>query len=103
MEAKYPMHSIREQMNEEGGLFGIWNHEKAAEITYYGLHALQHRGQDGAGLVTSNGEVLRLRRDLGLVNDVFKRVQFDNIIGQAEICHVINAIVGVYCVEYVLS
>src|SRR5690625_1271576 len=101
MEAKYPMHSIREQMNEEGGLFGIWNHKKAAEITYYGLHALQHRGQDGAGLVTSNGEVLRLRRDLGLVNDVFKRVQFDKITGQAAIGHVRNANEGEESVEYV--
>ncbi|HLS20720.1 MAG TPA: amidophosphoribosyltransferase [Bacillota bacterium] len=95
------MHSIREQMNEEGGLFGIWNHKKAAEITYYGLHALQHRGQDGAGLVTSNGEVLRLRRDLGLVNDVFKRVQFDKITGQAAIGHVRNANEGEESVEYV--
>jgi len=95
------MHSIREQMNEEGGLFGIWNHEKAAEITYYGLHALQHRGQDGAGLVTSNGEVLRLRRDLGLVNDVFKRVPFEKITGQTAIGHVRNANDGEETVEYV--
>lgn len=84
------MHAIRKQMNEEGGLFGIWNHKKAAEITYYGLHALQHRGQDGAGLVTSNGEVLRLRRNLGLVNDVFKRVEFDKITGHAAIGQVRN-------------
>ena len=95
------MHSVREQMNEEGGLFGIWNHEKAAEITYYGLHALQHRGQDGAGLVTNNGEVLKLRRNLGLVNDVFKRVQFDKITGHSAVGHVRNANNGEEGIEYV--
>src|SRR5690625_7254743 len=91
MEAKYPMHSIREQMNEEGGLFGIWNHEKAAEITYYGLHAMQHRGQDGAGLVTSDGESLKLHKDIGLVNDVFEQAEFADLSGHAAIGHIRNA------------
>lgn len=36
-------------LNEECGIFGIWNDQKAAELTFYGLHALQHRGQEGAG------------------------------------------------------
>src|SRR5690625_2263730 len=91
MEAKYPMHSIREQMNEEGGLFGIWNHKKAAEITYYGLHAMQHRGQDGAGLVTNDGSTLKLHKDIGLVNDVFEQAEFDHLSGHAAIGHIRNA------------
>ncbi|WP_449354343.1 amidophosphoribosyltransferase [Virgibacillus natechei] len=69
-------------------MFGIWGHEKAAEITYYGLHALQHRGQEGAGIVVSDGETLKLHRDLGLVNDVFKRTSFSEISGRAAIGHV---------------
>ena len=69
-------------------MFGIWGHEKAAEITYYGLHALQHRGQDGAGVVVSDGEQLKIHKDLGLVNDVFKRAEFPQLSGRAAIGHI---------------
>ncbi|MGM8212084.1 amidophosphoribosyltransferase [Virgibacillus sp. W0430] len=69
-------------------MFGIWGHEQAAAITYYGLHALQHRGQESAGLVISDGENLKLHRGLGLVNDVFKRVDFSKLSGRAAIGHV---------------
>jgi amidophosphoribosyltransferase len=72
-------------------MFGIWGHKKAAEITYYGLHAMQHRGQDGAGIVVSNGERLKLHKDVGLVNDVFKRVDFGDFPGEAAIGHIRNA------------
>ncbi|MBO1001175.1 amidophosphoribosyltransferase [Pseudogracilibacillus auburnensis] len=72
-------------------MFGIWGHDKAAEITYYGLHAMQHRGQDGAGIVINNGENLKLHKDVGLVNDVFKRVNFADFPGYAAIGHVRNA------------
>ncbi|WP_404451321.1 amidophosphoribosyltransferase [Virgibacillus necropolis] len=75
-------------INEECGVFGIWGHEKAAEITYYGLHALQHRGQDGAGVVTSDGEKLKVHKGLGLVNDVFKHAKFDELQGRTAIGHV---------------
>src|SRR5699024_12666781 len=68
-------------------MFGIWGHEKAAEITYYGLHALQHRGQDGAGGVVSDGEQLKIHKELGLVNDVFKRAEFPQLSGRAAIGH----------------
>ncbi len=69
-------------------MFGIWGHDKAAEITYYGLHALQHRGQEGAGVVTSDGKALKLHKGLGLVNDVFKHAKFPNLTGRAAIGHV---------------
>src|SRR5690606_2854215 len=72
-------------------MFGIWGHDKAAEITYYGLHAMQHRGQDGAGIVVNNGNQLKLHKDIGLVNDVFKRVDFQDFPGNAAIGHVRNA------------
>ena len=40
-------------LNEECGIFGVWGHQSAADLTYYGLHALQHRGQEGAGIVAN--------------------------------------------------
>ncbi len=45
-------------LNEECGVFAVWGHKDAAQITYYGLHSLQHRGQEGAGIVVSDGEKL---------------------------------------------
>ncbi|WP_442962145.1 amidophosphoribosyltransferase [Pseudogracilibacillus sp. SE30717A] len=72
-------------------MFGIWGHKKAAEITYYGLHSMQHRGQDGAGIVVTDGEQLNVHKDVGLVNDVFKRYDFAENPGHAAIGHVRNA------------
>ena len=46
-------------MQEKCGVFGIFNHPNAAELTYYGLHALQHRGQESAGIVASDGKSFR--------------------------------------------
>ena len=46
-------------LNEECGVFGVWGHADAAQITYYGLHSLQHRGQEGTGIVVSDGKTLR--------------------------------------------
>lgn len=60
------------------GLFGVYGSPQAAVLTYYGLHALQHRGQEGSGIVTSNWDEGRQRyrfnvhKDFGLVHDVFK-------------------------------
>src|SRR5699024_3329315 len=70
-------------------------------ITYYGLHALQHRGQDGAGLVTSDQTHLKLHKDIGLVNDVFKRAEFSKMTGRAAIGHVRNASSDENDVDYV--
>jgi amidophosphoribosyltransferase len=81
-------------LQEECGVFGIWGHEKAAELTYYGLHALQHRGQEGAGIVTSNGKELKHHKGQGLVNDVFKRFDFSKLDGHAAIGHVRYATQG---------
>ncbi|WP_245844241.1 amidophosphoribosyltransferase [Oceanobacillus rekensis] len=69
-------------------MFGIWGHEKAAELTYYGLHAQQHRGQEGTGIVVSDGETLKLHKGLGLVNDVFKHAKFKELQGHAAIGHI---------------
>ena len=69
-------------------MFGIWGHTHAAELSYYGLHAQQHRGQEGAGVVVSDGEELKLHKGLGLVNDVFKHANFQEFTGKAAIAHI---------------
>lgn len=69
-------------------MFGIWGHNKAAEITYYGLHALQHRGQDGAGIAATDGKDLQVHKGVALVNDVFKHAEFKDLTGHAAVGHV---------------
>lgn len=78
-------------LNEECGLFGIWGHKDAAQITYYGLHSLQHRGQDGAGIVTTDGEKLMIHKNIGLVTEVFGTGHFEELKGHAAIGHVLYA------------
>ncbi|SDX96624.1 amidophosphoribosyltransferase [Evansella caseinilytica] len=75
-------------LNEECGVFGIWGHKDAAHITYYGLHSLQHRGQEGAGIVVTDGERLKAHRGVGLVNEVFSDGELDHLEGKAAIGHV---------------
>ena len=52
------------------GLFGIYGHKNAAELTYLGLYSLQHRGQESAGIVVSDHRILRQQKGMGLVTDV---------------------------------
>ncbi|RXT15524.1 amidophosphoribosyltransferase [Ammoniphilus sp. CFH 90114] len=75
-------------MREKCGVFGIFNHPKAADLTYYGLHALQHRGQESAGIVASNGKTFSYHRGMGLVTKVFSRSILDQIQGNMAIGHV---------------
>ncbi len=72
-------------LNEECGVFGIWGNEQSAQISYYGLHALQHRGQEGAGIVTTDGEGLKVVKDEGLVNEVFSDENLASLTGHAAI------------------
>ena len=53
------------------GVIGIFGHPEAANLAYLGLHALQHRGQESAGIVSSDGEHLRLIREMGNVHEIF--------------------------------
>ena len=66
-------------LNEECGLFGIWSHKDAHQVTYYGLHSLQHRGQEGSGIVVKNGDDLIQYRGRGLVSEVFTKDVLDDI------------------------
>lgn len=76
------------KVKEACGLFGIYGDDDAAAITYRGLFALQHRGQEGAGIVTSNRERLKLHRGLGLVNEVFGPEEMDRLRNPIAIGHV---------------
>ena len=60
-------------LREECGVFGIFGHPEAAAITALGLHALQHRGQEAAGIVSFDGTRFHSERRLGLVGDTFSR------------------------------
>ncbi len=74
---------------EECGVFGIFNHPEAANLTYLGLYALQHRGQESCGIVSSDGSALHAHKSMGLVADVFSNQEiFKNLPGRAAIGHV---------------
>ena len=62
-----------DKLHEECGVFGVYNHPDAAALTALGLHALQHRGQEAAGIVTFDGERFLSEKHLGLVSDHFSR------------------------------
>jgi amidophosphoribosyltransferase len=76
------------KLREECGVFGIYGHPEAANLTYLGLHALQHRGQESAGIVTSNGTHLFTHREMGLVNDIFTEDVLTKLPGRNAIGHV---------------
>ena len=69
------------------GIFGIYGHPKAAELTYYGLYALQHRGQESAGIVAHDGKVFRVHRGMGLVPQVFAAPVLDGLQGTMAVGH----------------
>src|SRR6188474_1216374 len=76
-------------LREECGVFGIFGHPEAAAITALGLHALQHRGQEAAGIVSFDGKRFHSERRLGLVGDAFSRREvIDRLPGNAAVGHV---------------
>ena len=78
-----------DRLREECGVFGIFGHPDAAAITALGLHALQHRGQEAAGIVSFDGKFFHSERRLGLVADTFARREIiDRLPGTAAIGHV---------------
>ena len=78
-----------DRLREECGVFGIFGHPDAAAITALGLHALQHRGQEAAGIVSFDGTRFHSERRLGLVGDAFSRREvIDRLPGNAAVGHV---------------
>ena len=75
-------------LNEECGVFGVWGHPDAAHLAYYGLHSLQHRGQEGSGIVVTDGETKKISKGLGLVTEVFGMDELAGLTGKGAIGHV---------------
>ncbi len=74
-------------MHEECGIFGVYGHPEAANLTYLGLYALQHRGQEGSGICSSDGRHLFLEKSRGLVADVFSEKRLKRLPGHTAIGH----------------
>lgn len=77
-----------DKLREECGVFGIYGHAEAARMTYLGLYALQHRGQESCGMVASNGAQLVSERAMGHVSESFDQTHLDRLNGQSAIGHV---------------
>jgi amidophosphoribosyltransferase len=77
-----------DKFHDECGLFGIWNHPEAANVTYLGLYALQHRGQESAGIVATDGQHFHLEKAMGWVADVFSPERLRRLPGHRAIGHV---------------
>jgi amidophosphoribosyltransferase len=76
-----------DRLREECGVFGIWGAENAARLTYAGLYALQHRGQESAGIVATDGGEFHHHKAVGLVSDVFAGNVLDTLKGRIAIGH----------------
>ncbi|MCK4417187.1 MAG: amidophosphoribosyltransferase [Candidatus Latescibacteria bacterium] len=78
---------IEDKPREACGVFGIYGHEAAARLTYLGLYALQHRGDESAGIVTGDGKQLRAHKGLGVVSDVFTDEILSGLDGHLAVGH----------------
>lgn len=79
----------RDELHEECGVFGVWAPERdVARITYFGLKALQHRGQESAGIAVGDGGTVMVRKDLGLIDQVFSDADLSTLTGQLAVGHV---------------
>jgi amidophosphoribosyltransferase len=77
-----------DKFRDECGVFGIFQHPEAANLAYLGLHALQHRGQESAGIVSSNGGPMEAQLGMGEVSEVFTREALGRLKGDRAIGHV---------------
>ena len=77
-----------DHFHDECGVFGIHGHDEAAHITYLGLYALQHRGQESCGIVASNGREHTAHRAMGLVADTFGEKALSRLGGRHAVGHV---------------
>lgn len=77
-----------DKFNDECGVFGIFGHPEAANMTYLGLYALQHRGQESAGIAASDAQQVRISREMGYVADIFDGETLSQLPGRLSIGHV---------------
>src|SRR5215217_6515785 len=83
---KWP--DMLDKFKDECGVFGIFGHHEAANMTYLGLYALQHRGQESAGIAASDGKLVRISKAMGYVADSFSEQTLSQLPGHAAIGHV---------------
>jgi amidophosphoribosyltransferase len=88
MRRKTLSETLPDKFHDECGVFGIYGHPESSRLTYLGLYALQHRGQESCGIVTSNGSELRLERAMGHVAEAFDHSRLDRLPGASAIGHV---------------
>ena len=77
-----------DKFHDECGLFGVWNHAEASNVAYLGLYALQHRGQESAGIASTDGDLFQVEKAMGWVADVFSRERLKRLPGHRAIGHV---------------
>jgi amidophosphoribosyltransferase len=84
---KLHISNLDDHFHDECGVFGVFGHEEASKLTYLGLYALQHRGQESAGIVSSDGGELHLHRAMGEVEEIFTPPVLANLPGNLAIGH----------------
>lgn len=83
----FPIPQLGHDIHEECGVFGVFNHPEASNLTYLGLYALQHRGQEGAGICSSDGKQIFIEKSMGLVADIFTEKRLKRLPGYLAIGH----------------
>jgi amidophosphoribosyltransferase len=83
-----PALDLSDKFHDECGLFGVFNHAEAANVAYLGLYALQHRGQESAGIAATDGHAFHVEKAMGWVADVFGRERLRRLPGHRAIGHV---------------
>ena len=79
---------LDQRPKDECGIFAVYGHEEAAKLAYFGLYALQHRGQESAGIITSDGTEIREHKAMGLVPDIFNEEILNSLKGNMALGHV---------------
>lgn len=82
------MDPLDEKFRDECGIFGIYGHMEASNLVYLGLYALQHRGQESAGIASADGTLITFHKAMGIVSDIFSEEVLGRLPGHAAIGHV---------------
>jgi amidophosphoribosyltransferase len=88
MEQTESAQALEDKFHDECGLFAVWNHAEASNVAYLGLYALQHRGQESAGIAATDGHAFHVEKAMGWVADVFSRERLKRLPGHRAIGHV---------------
>jgi len=81
------LHTLDDHFHDECGVFGVFNHAEAAKMTYLGLYALQHRGQEAAGIASTDGANIHIHKAMGLVQEIFTPDVISHLPGAVAIGH----------------